>query len=381
MGLRPAACPAAARRPGRAALRIGSAARAARRIGLTAALLAACGDEAGPAAFDPVREFDAYWQEFDRTYPYFEHKRIDWDAARATHRPRAAAAGTRDELVQVLRELAAPLRDLHVWFRSPAGATISTFQPTAFRNWDRAAWEAAMRRGDWRPRPTNWGYTTYGDLGYLYFGAWNASQIRIADVDAALDELRDRAALIIDVRMNGGGDDGLALQVAGRFTSARRLVETYQYRSGPRHTDFTSPTQRTLDPRGSWQYTKPVAVLAGRGVFSSNETFVSAMREIPGVTLIGDTTGGATANPREFALGGGWSATVSRWLARTPDGRVIEWQGIPPDVAVPSSAADFARGEDPVLDFALAWARARTGAAAAPGAGAIPAPRAGPAHR
>ena len=87
------------------------------------------------------------------------------------------------------------------------------------------------------------------------------------------------------------------------------------------------------------------------------ESFISAMGEIPTVTVIGDTTGGSTGNPEFFPLRDGWSYAVPRWMAYTADLRVIEWNGIPPDILVPVTREDFAAGRDPVLEFALEWAR------------------------
>jgi C-terminal processing protease CtpA/Prc len=111
---------------------------------------------------------------------------------------------------------------------------------------------------------------------------------------------------------------------------------------------------RTFSPRGSFQYTRPVLVLIGRRCASSNESFISAMRELPNVTLAGDTTAGSTANPGTFNLPGGWSYTVSRWIAYTVSGQVIEDQGIQPRIAVPASPGAFMSGRDPVLDWAIA---------------------------
>jgi C-terminal processing protease CtpA/Prc len=82
------------------------------------------------------------------------------------------------------------------------------------------------------------------------------------------------------------------------------------------------------------------------------------MRELPRVTVLGDTTGGASANPAVRTLAGGWSFTVSRWIARTADGAIIEDGGIPPDVFVGTAPADFDAGIDPVLERALELARA-----------------------
>jgi C-terminal processing protease CtpA/Prc len=73
----------------------------------------------------------------------------------------------------------------------------------------------------------------------------------------------------------------------------------------------------------------------------------------PNVTPVGDTTAGSTANPGTFNLPGGWSYTVSRWIAYTVSGQVIEDQGIQPRVVVPASPGAFMSGRDPVLDWAI----------------------------
>jgi carboxyl-terminal processing protease len=102
-----------------------------------------------------------------------------------------------------------------------------------------------------------------------------------------------------------------------------------------------------------------VLLLIGRFCASSNESFIAAMQQLPHVTLIGDTTGGATANAQTFMLGGGWSYTVSRWIEYTASGQVIEDQGIAPTIAAPASAGDFQSGRDPVLDYAISRAAAQ----------------------
>ena len=110
-----------------------------------------------------------------------------------------------------------------------------------------------------------------------------------------------------------------------------------------------------ISPRGSWQFRGPVAVLIGRGCFSSTESFVAAMSVLPQVTLIGDTTGGGTGNPGRYNLRMGWTYTVSRWIEYTADRQIIEWNGIQPDIRVEASQRDFREGRDPVLGFAVEW--------------------------
>jgi hypothetical protein len=315
----------------------------------------ACGnDPTGPL---PVAEqFEAYWQAFDREYPYFPLKGIDWAALGAEHRPRASTAANTSKLVEILREMAAPLRDIHVAFTSPAGERIPTYEPDAFVNWNRDVWLALVGAGGWTQVKTNLGYARLDGIPYIAIGSWNTQHFAADDFDSILERFRDEPSLILDVRPNGGGNDALALLVAARFAAAPAFFESVQFRNGPGHDDFGPRQNRNLEGRGPWRYEGQVYLLTGRGVFSSNETFVAAMRELPDVTVVGDTTGGGSANPASYPLGDGWQYTVSRWIARTADDIIIEGNGIPPDLFVAATAADFTDGRDPVLERAIALA-------------------------
>lgn len=316
--------------------------------------LLACSNGTEPTASSA--RFDGFWSAFDREYPYFIYKEIDWNAARALYRDRAAAAMTDDELVSILGEMVAPLRDQHVVFIRPDGVRIPTYTPEAPVNWDQAAWSSRVNGLGWQQLRPNFGYLRSGSIGYIAIGAWNPAHFSAADFDATLEILRDCDRLIIDVRANGGGDDALAYQVAGRFAAAAVITEYFRFRSGPAHNDLGPLQERRLTPRGSWQFTKPVAVLIGRRSVSSNESFVLAMGELPQVTLVGDTTGGASGNPSTWTLGDGWSYTVPHWIAYDARHRVVEWNGIAPDVVVPWSPEVLRAGTDETFDFAWQWA-------------------------
>ena len=326
-------------------------------------LLTGCSSDgpSGPSQVDGAAEFDRFWRTFDEEYSYFEFKQIDWDGLRDEHRPSAIAATTRSELIPVLLELARPLRDLHVVLIDPSGRFIPTFQPDRFVNWEETSWRRVVDPAGWTSVTPDVGYARFGEIGYLMIDSWATERVESRDVDDVLDLLRDAPGLIVDVRRNGGGSDRVALEVAGRFTRRAVLAEWFQFRDGPRHSDLTALTARELEPRGSWQFERPVAVLAGRGVFSSNESFISAMRELPHVAIVGDTTGGASGNPGTFDLGAGWRFTVSRWIHYTADRRVIEWQGIAPDLPVEATEEDFRDADDPVIRAALSWLEDRIG--------------------
>jgi C-terminal processing protease CtpA/Prc len=157
----------------------------------------------------------------------------------------------------------------------------------------------------------------------------------------------------MDVRMNGGGNDPPAFEIAGRFAQRSVVTGYVRYRNGPSHGDFGPPIQRVLNPRGAWQYTGTVLLLIGRRCASSNETFIDAMQQLPNVTLVGDRTAGSSGSPGTFPLAMGWTYTVSRWIEYTAGDQVIEDIGISPRVFVTAGPGDFAQGRDPVLDWAL----------------------------
>ena len=327
-------------------------------LALCAITETACNSSNSPTApsapsADFGAQFDSLWSTFDREYSYFGHKQIDWNALKTAFRPRAVAATDQIGFIGVIREMLGRLHDLHVVVRDPGGTALSTYEPQHFINWDRSVWQRYIGRASWTQGLGNWGYGVLDGVPYITIEGWGASSIRIADFDAALERFRNTPMLILDVRMNGGGNDEPAFQVAGRFASRSVVTGSVQFRNGPSHSDFGPRTQRMLNPRGAWQYSGAVLLLIGRRCASSNESFIEAMRQLPNVTLVGDQTAGATANPGTFPLASGWSYTVSRWIEYTADNQVIEDVGISPRVFVPASAGDFAQGRDPVLDWAL----------------------------
>jgi hypothetical protein len=316
----------------------------------------ACGSSPtapSPPAADFASQFDSLWNTFDREYSYFAHKRIDWSAMRSAYRPRAVAAADQRGFIDVVREMLANLHDGHVYLRDPVGAVIPTYQSQRSANWDRTVAQRYRDRAGWTQGQSDWGHGVLDAVPYISIGGWGATSIRAADFDAAFERYRTSPAIIVDVRMNGGGNDSLAFEIAGRFMPAIVNFGYVRFRSGPAHTDFGPAQQRTVSPRGPWQYGGTVLLLIGARCASSNESFIAAMGQLPNVTLVGDRTAGSTGNPGTFPLAGGWSYTVSRWIEYIADNQVIEDNGIAPDVFVAAGAADFAAGRDPVLDWAL----------------------------
>lgn len=315
------------------------------------------GGSQGPVSSSYADQFDYLWQTFDQNYSYFVYKNVDWQSLSNTYRPLAIQATSQDQFTQVLVQMLSNLHDLHVFLSDPSSNYIPTFTPTAFVNFDETVWQQYLQTKGTNIQQTA-EFTTgwLNGVAYIAVPAWySSSSTQTADLDSALEQFQNSPALIIDVRMNGGGNSETAGNFAGRFADQTRTAGYFQFRNGPAHNDFGPLQTRTVSPRGAWQYRGPVLLLIGRGCFSSNEDFITQMRELPNVTVIGDTSGGHSGDPRFFPLSNGWQFTVSTWIDYTAERQVIEDRGIDPATFAPATAADFQAGKDPVLDYAISY--------------------------
>jgi hypothetical protein len=269
---------------------------------------------------------------FDRTYPYLD-----------LH---GAPGGLGDgDLASALRDMLAPLGDLHVWIETPAGPVYTVMGNPNRPNWDAKAIRAKLTEVVLDAPPHF--VERMGDVGYAFLGAWKKEGF--GDVEAALDGLADARALILDVRANGGGDELLARRIAGRFASKPVEYGLAQPRDPTLPGNgFLDPLPKRLEPRGKAD-ARRVVVLQGPCCVSSTEWFLLMMRALDNVTTVGLTSRGATGNPQPFPLFAGVNVWVPTQKGLFPDGTPIEGNGVPPEVEVGRGE----EGKDPALERAL----------------------------
>jgi Peptidase family S41/Tricorn protease C1 domain len=318
----------------------------------------------GPDPADtPPANFESLWNEFDRLYSLFPYKNVDWDSLHAVYRAQVTDATTDQQLFDVLASMLEQLNDGHVYLIAPFAAIASN--APAMAGWHRnfnpddvdATYLGTSRR------LAGGGRFVYGQLsptvGYLRITTFEDEDFKRIDdwakeIDAVIAALSANDALVVDVRGNGGGDAFNAQYIADRFADRTRVFAYGMTRDGPRHDDFSAPFTWTVAPQGPRQFTKPVVLLTSRWTASAAERFTLALRVLPTVTLIGDSTQGAFphAVPRE--LPNGWSYRVTVGVVLGPNRESYEGMGIPPAVAVNITPADSASHHDTILETALA---------------------------
>lgn len=349
-----------------------------------AALPARCRDAV--VGSSPLENFDSLWHTFDEHYAFFEQRGVDWDALRAKYRPRIRDGMGDVELYRALGAMLAELGDGHVELEAPdavraalrpAGTGPASPKPDLF-GLGQQAQQAILQRYVRAPHAYNagavrWGLTDAG-VGYVqvnhmlmladygidqslgmreFFEAYfeTASDRAYQTRDEVLGarrlvarivrDLADAPAVILDLRFNGGGKDGAALEFLRPFVQAPVLAFGKKAREG----NGFGPASPVLLQPGDTRHPGRLFVLTSTRTASAAEVLVLASRQVPGSLRIGAPTEGIFSDTLDKTLPNGWQYTLSNEVYESPRGEVFEGVGIPPDIRMgyPRDAAELYR--------------------------------------
>jgi hypothetical protein len=306
-----------------------------------------------PPAFDTKlaeAAFDKLWNAFDRDYAMFVLRpEVDWNKLRDEYRPRALACKSTEEFAAACAELLRPLRDLHVWL-TLAGQNVPVFDRPRAANANPAAYHRVL--GDLQNSGGLPWAITKDKIGFIAIYNWNDQKIA-AQFDEILERMRDTRGLVLDVRLNDGGDEPTAQKVAGRFLDKNFVYASSRFRNGPSHTNLTERQDREISPRGPWRYDHPVVVLIGQKCMSSNESFIAMMSGDSNAVIMGDHTCGSSGNPEIVSLPLDMTVSVPRWIDYLPDGTPLDERGFQPQIRFQAMPGAFEGDRDDLLAAAI----------------------------
>ncbi len=305
---------------------------------------------------DPRGNFEALWTIIDEHYCFFEEKDVDWDAIHTRYSARLDDKMTRNELFQVCSEMINELKDGHA-------NLIAPFNTSYYHKW----WSDYPQNYDerlWKEHYLNFNYRstggiTYGillqNIGYMNYSSFSYA-IGEGNLDEVLAHLIGCNGLIIDVRDNGGGNLTNVETLVARFINDRLLAGYISHKTGPGHDEFSEPAPFYYNPAaaGRVRWGKGVVVLTNRSTFSAANNFVSIMKFLPNVRIVGDTTGGGSGMPFSSELPNGWGVRFSACSILDPEGRITEFGVEPSDgCAIDLDPQAALQGHDTMIDFAV----------------------------
>ena len=313
-----------------------------------------------PATDDQhMEDFEAAWNRINEVYPFLDFKKLDWDSIYTVYKPRFEAARG-DEFYLVFHDFLAELKDGHTYYRTDGGGQIYPFYPRRHFK-DRHGYNPFVVRSyfDSELIVTESKVAEYGitpaNIGYVFISGFHDNYLK-EEFPGILDYLKETTGLIIDIRQKRGGSYQNVEAVVTRFMN-EPLERPKLYLLGE-YIDLPP-----FEPAGPYTYTKPVVVLVNGSTFSAGELTTEIMKQLPQVTIVGDTTGGggaASSNGRPehvgaYELPSGKYIYIGTGYFERYDGGVIEWNGVPPDIQIQQTGKDAEKGIDKQLEFGINW--------------------------
>jgi len=311
--------------------------------------LCACREEVNEST-DSKNTFETLWSILDEKYCFFDAKGVDWDQVHDKYALRVDTCKNSDSLLKVLGEMICTLQDGHVnlytahdlirywkWFED--------YEP----NFDESL-QRNLLGTDYQISSGLKYKIIGGNVGYITYSSFS-SAISNAGLDYIFKYFENCRGIIIDVRDNSGGNLSNVNKLACRFTEEKFICGYIRHKTGPGHNDFSEPYPIYLEPYQGKRYTKKVVILTNRMCYSATNTFVTVMRQLPNVIIMGDRTGGGGGFPISSMLPNGWSIRFSSCPTYDENYKLTE-EGIEPDSTVYLTDHDIQRGVDVIIETA-----------------------------
>ncbi|MCT4631119.1 MAG: S41 family peptidase [Firmicutes bacterium] len=348
--------------------------------------------------------FNEFWNLYDRYYPSFNRKGIDWQKIYDTYYPLVSNNTSDEDLFKIFEEIIILIDDGHTSLTYKDREAVSednsipeimeTFEnvtPTLVNIVESSKDNQLISYGKLKNNPKIGYINSKVFMPMTEDGEENEENFEKEmkkfenTIEEALIYLKDTDGIIIDVRGNGGGDGGLATHLAGRFfknSPVEYSRKRIKIAAGSKESAFgewvtkefdgikdkrsmegtmasVGPEFNTIGATGSFQYTKPVVVLTSWTTASSGEYFTVAMKTQPHVTTVGNRTCGIFSGSENVILSNGngkWTTNISVQDTEFMfNGKFqgLEGKGITPDYLLIPTKEDIENNKDIHIEKAL----------------------------
>lgn len=177
------------------------------------------------------------------------------------------------------------------------------------------------------------------DIGYIKVRSF--TKTTSSDLDKALDDLKKQgiSKLILDLRNNPGGLLNQAVEVSDRFLEKDNLIVYTKGRTEDQNMRFTTHEKVK-------RVNYPMIVIVNGGSASASEIVAGALQDLGRAVILGTSTFGKGSVQTIIPLsdGSGLRMTTARYY--TPSGRVIQENGITPDIVIDMPVLDETKEKD-----------------------------------
>jgi len=180
------------------------------------------------------------------------------------------------------------------------------------------------------------------NIGYVWFNHW--AEPVDGKFIAALSSMRDIRGLIIDLRGNPGGFLGVVHTITKHLLAEKTQVASWKFRN--QRVEYSFDSARDA-------YLGPVVVLIDVRSTSASEYFAGSMQSIHRAVIVGERSPGylLIANWKKLLNGASFMYAFAQPIM--PDGKIIEGNGVVPDIEVRLNREALLEGKDSQLEAAV----------------------------
>jgi len=301
---------------------------------------------------DNKKAYNEFMEIYPKQYSYASIKGIDWDAMLEKNRAELENAKTNTEFALKLVKMLRIADDPHLWVDVEGERFATGLRKIVEYNYGSKQLFEILQD---KKVSNGFGCVTgvIDSLGYISVGDWNTdfniltlkpwgnSDLPEVKAGEVLKEFFRFPDLIIDVRGNSGGNESFAKEFASYFVkdpAPFEKVNHFNEKTGMfdlEHIKMVYPNEMNL------YYPGNIYVLSGPSVMSSNESFILMMKQAPNAKVVGMKTYGSSGNPLSHELSNGVTVYLPSWQAYTLEGKLIEGNGVEPDIEIITYKKDF----------------------------------------
>jgi hypothetical protein len=315
--------------------------------------------------YDPEKNFETFWSDINSTYPFFEYDHVNWDSIYRVYRPKVTATTSNDELFEIFKDMMRPLVDGHVRLIKPNGEIWENERHFVYRSYfnfsniNHTYLADSAHFISWNDYNNSSKMDTILRYGFvnsniLYFDirtfetSYNYERI----LDSLLRAV-DFKGLILDVRGNGGGLLSTMKNTLSPFISDTKTYGYSRQKIGPLNNFGPMYSLTFTHNAADTVFTKNIVVLTSRYTFSAAEHFRMALKTLPNVTVVGDTTGGALSPIVERQLPNGIKYIITSSITYDLNLNIHEKVGFDPDYTVITPSSDSIAKKDDMIEKAI----------------------------
>lgn len=329
----------------------------------------------------PEKTFESFWKTFEDNYAFFKLRNIDWKYSYNTFRNMIDAQTTDDSLFTILSSMVMPFEDEHINIYIPNIREFNVAKPSRFlqefpdSQTQAQFWsvvDTTLRKlyfsnpsiiGPLEDNNPLFYICESPEYGYIrslrcYVTSKTENnpkkdaKIVSSYFDKIIDRFKNKKAIILDIRMNEGGNDDFAYAIANTFARSKTIGHYKQIRKGG-YEEFSDLKSFYLTPSRRKSFTRPLMILTNDQTASAADVLALISKELPETTIIGEPSSGIFSDMYAFELPNKWIVTLSKQRYYSAKMICYESVGVPVDILVKNSKNDIVNMFDPVLNNAV----------------------------